>query len=181
MRVVVDNDKVMLRSGSAADAPALHALIGAHMDEGRLLPRTMTELSVHADRFVVVERGHALVACAELAPLSSTVAEVRSLVVEAGARGKGAARRMVAELVRRAQRDGIEQLCAFAHEPAFFVNLGFSLVPHTWIPEKIALDCATCPLFRACGQYALVLDLDALRGSAGRETRADLQVLAHAY
>jgi hypothetical protein len=32
-------------------------------------------------------------------------------------------------------------------------------VPHTWVPEKIAHDCAGCPLFRACGQYAMLLEL----------------------
>ena len=37
---------------------------------------------------------------------------------------------------------------------------GFSIVPHTWVPEKIAHDCIACPLFRNCGQYAIVLDLD---------------------
>jgi amino-acid N-acetyltransferase len=67
-------------------------------------------------------------------------------------------------LATRARRDGYLKLCAFAHEPAFFVRRGFSIVPHTWVPEKIAHDCNTCPLFRNCGQYAIVLDLD---GSAG--------------
>ena len=30
-----------LRAAVAADAPALHALIAAHLEEGRLLPRTL--------------------------------------------------------------------------------------------------------------------------------------------
>ena len=36
---------------------------------------------------------------------------------------------------------------------------GFSIVPHTWVPEKIAVDCHRCPLFRKCGQSAVVLSL----------------------
>jgi hypothetical protein len=32
-------------------------------------------------------------------------------------------------------------------------------VPHTWVPEKIAHDCIACPLFRNCGQYAVVLEV----------------------
>jgi len=51
-------------------------------------------------------------------------------------------------------------LCAFAHDPAFFVRRGFSIVPHTWVPEKIAHDCIACPLFRNCGQFAVVLEVD---------------------
>ncbi|MEZ5294352.1 MAG: GNAT family N-acetyltransferase [Vicinamibacterales bacterium] len=97
-----------------------------------------------------------VVACAELAPLSASVAEVRSLVVDRTARGGGVGRRLVDELVRRAAVEGFERLCAFSHEPGYFMRMGFSLVPHTWVPEKLAADCRACALFRQCGQHAVV-------------------------
>jgi N-acetylglutamate synthase-like GNAT family acetyltransferase len=177
MRVVVDNGpgrkrrasagralkaarpQIAIRPAVAADAPALHALIAAHLEEGRLLPRTLDELAVHAPRFVVAESGGQVVGCAELAPLSPAVAEVRSLVVSRAARRHGLGVRMVDDLAARARRDGYTRLCAFAHDPAFFVRRGFSIVPHTWVPEKIAHDCIACPLFRNCGQYAVVLEV----------------------
>jgi amino-acid N-acetyltransferase len=176
MRVVVDNGpgkkrrsasgrslksarpQIVLRAAVPGDAPALHALIVAHLEEGRLLPRTLEELTVHASRFVVAVAGDRIVGCAELAPLSKDVAEVRSLVVNRDARNLGAGARMVEELGARARRDGYDRLCAFAHDPAFFVRRGFSIVPHTWLPEKIAHDCNGCALFRNCGQYAVVLE-----------------------
>jgi N-acetylglutamate synthase-like GNAT family acetyltransferase len=34
--------------------------------------------------------------------------------------------------------------------------MGFSIVPHVWLPEKIVADCHTCSHFRNCGQYAVV-------------------------
>lgn len=37
--------------------------------------------------------------------------------------------------------------------------MGFTIVPHMWVPEKIAHDCTSCPLFRRCGQYAVTLTL----------------------
>ena len=178
MRVVVDNGpgkrrrasssrslksappQVGLRAAVAADAPALHALIASHLEEGRLLPRTLEELTMHAPRFVVAVAGVQIVGCAELAPLSPEVAEVRSLVVSRDVRRLGVGVRMVGELAMRARREGYRRLTAFAHDPAFFVRRGFSIVPHTWVPEKIAHDCNSCPLFRNCGQYAIVLELD---------------------
>lgn len=190
MRVVVDNGPgkgrrplaaklarpatpaTTLRAVTAADAPALHALIAAHLEEGRLLPRTLGELADHAHRFVVATRGEAIVGCAELAPLSRAVAEVRSLVVGRDARQSGLGYRMVDELGRRARREGFERLTAFAHDPRFFVRLGFSIVPHTWVPEKIAHDCHSCPLFRNCGQYAIVLDLERAYAQSGANARA---------
>ena len=189
MRVVVDNGPgkgrraagaksprpakpaTTLRAAVSADAPALHALIAAHLEEGRLLPRTLAELADHAHRFVVAVQGERIVGCAELAPLSAAVAEVRSLVVSAEARQAGLGQRMVDELGRRGRREGFTSLCAFAHDPRFFVRLGFSIVPHTWVPEKIAHDCHSCPLFRNCGQYAIVLDLARAQSLTGAGTR----------
>jgi amino-acid N-acetyltransferase len=180
MRVVVDNGpgklrastnrslksaqpQIVLRAAVSADAAALHALIASHLEEGRLLPRTLDELTIHAPRFVVAVAGGQIVGCAELAPLSPEVAEVRSLVVSRDARRLGVGVRMVEELAVRARREGYARLTAFAHDPAFFVRRGFSIVPHTWVPEKIAHDCNACPLFRNCGQYAIVLELDRAR------------------
>jgi amino-acid N-acetyltransferase len=156
---------VTLRTATASEAPALHALIAAHLEEGRLLPRHLAELHVHAPRFVVAVRGRRIVGCAELAPLSAAVAEVRSLVVDRDARGLGIGRRMVDELQHQARLAGYERLCAFTHEPGYFVHQGFSIVPHTWVPEKIAHDCATCSLFRRCGQHAVILPLSQIRRS----------------
>ena len=169
---------VSLRAALPADAPALHALIVSHIEEGHLLPRALGELTVHAHRFVVAVQaspdGDRIVGCAELAPLSQTVAEVRSLVVGRGARKHGLGQRMVDDLGRRARRAGYERLCAFAHDPKFFVKLGFSIVPHTWVPEKIAHDCVGCPLFRNCGQYAIVLDLHSMPASVGSPVGASV-------
>jgi amino-acid N-acetyltransferase len=198
MRVVVDNGpgrkrrassgralkaarpQIAIRAAVAADAPALHALIAAHLEEGRLLPRTLDELAVHAPRFVVAESDGRIVGCAELAPLSPAVAEVRSLVVNRDARRHGLGVRMVDDLAGRARRDGYTRLCAFAHDPAFFVRRGFSIVPHTWVPEKIAHDCIACPLFRNCGQYAVVFEVaNVERASNLRRTAGERPSPAH--
>ncbi len=158
-RRLLPADGIVLRSAAAGEATALHGLIEAHLEEGRLLPRDREELAVHAERFVVaVQRGR-IVGCAELAPLSGRIAEVRSLVVDRRARSIGIGRLLVTELQRRARHAGFDHLCAFAHDAAFFARMGFSIVPHTWVPEKIARDCTMCPQFRRCGQHALVLPL----------------------
>jgi len=151
--------EVLLRSAVGSEADVLHALIATHREEGHLLPREVDELRTHATRFVVaVQHGH-IVGCAELAPLSDRVAEVRSLVVDRRTRSLGIGRRLVAELQRRATLDGYATLCAFTHEAGFFVRLGFSIVPHTSVPEKIAHDCRGCVHFGRCGQHALVMPL----------------------
>jgi amino-acid N-acetyltransferase len=152
--------RITLRPAKTSEARTLHALISANLQEGHLLPRTLAELSVHASRFVVATRARRIVGCAELAPLSAHVAEVRSLAVDASDRGNGVGTMLVDELRRRARREGFEKLCAFTHAPAYFIQMGFSIVPHTWLLEKLTTDCVKCPLFRTCGQYAMVVPLE---------------------
>lgn len=151
--------EVTLRPATPADTDAIHALIVSHLAEGHLLPRALEEIGAHVHRFLVATRGDRVVACAELAPLSRAVGEVRSLVVSRDARRLGVGTDMIDALVQRATTAGFDTLCAFTHAPAYFVQLGFSIVPHVWLPEKIVTDCHSCPQFRRCGQYAVVRPL----------------------
>ena len=122
-----------LRAAAPDDAGAIHSLIVSHLAEGHLLPREREEIAIHAHRFTVIVRDARVVACAELAPLSRDVSEVRSLVVSGEARTLGLGDEIIDELVDRATTAGFEKLCAFTHAPSYFVQLGFSIVPHVWL------------------------------------------------
>jgi N-acetylglutamate synthase-like GNAT family acetyltransferase len=152
---------VTFRQAAASDAAAMHALISDNLEVGHLLPRTMDDIVDHATRFIVAELEGRVIGCAELAPLSATVAEVRSLVVDQRARGNHIGPQLVTELAGDAGTRGFATLCAFTHQPSHFVKMGFTIVPHMWVSEKIAHDCTSCPLFRRCGQYAVTLPLRA--------------------
>ena len=166
---IPDPESIAIRTADAPEAAAIHGLIVEHLAEGHLLPRELGEIVVHAQRFIVAVQGQEgcedVLACAELAPLSRSVAEVRSMVVSREARSLGVGRRIVDELVRRAAVAGFDKLCAFTHSPGYFVHLGFSIVPHVWLPEKIVTDCHACRHFRHCGQYAVVRSLERARHS----------------
>jgi amino-acid N-acetyltransferase len=155
---------IHLRTGGAADAAAIHGLISANLNTGHLLPRSLEDVNDHVHRFIVAIEDDVVIGCAELAPLSESVAEVRSLVVDEARRGRRTGMSLVTALADRARTLGYVTLCAFTHQPSHFVRLGFSIVPHQWVPEKIAHDCAGCSLFRHCGQYAVSLSLRAGAG-----------------
>jgi amino-acid N-acetyltransferase len=164
-----DSDVEQVRRGRVSDVPAIANLINANLAAGHLLPRSLEDLTNRAERFLVITDGDEVLGCAELAPLSRAVAEVRSLVVDERCRGRGLGSRLVEELRRWARRDGFSTLCAFTHHPSHFIRHGFSMVPHHWLPEKLSTDCYACPKFRTCGQYAMVL---ALKGGSVRTSAA---------
>jgi N-acetylglutamate synthase-like GNAT family acetyltransferase len=160
-----DTDEAIVRMACDSDVDAIHCLVSRHQIEGRLLPRSRDEIANRVARFIVAVLDGHIVGCADLAPLGRRVAEVRSLVVDGGARSCGVGRRLVQELEKRAFASGFETLTAFTHTPGYFVQLGFSIVPHTWVPEKIEADCRTCAQFRNCGQYAVMLPLIRMQSS----------------
>ena len=152
-----------LRTAVRNDARKIYALIRRNQQVGHLLPRHLSELRSRIDRFVVAVDGRgSIVACGELAPLSPLLAEIRSLVVREKRRGQGLGRRIVDELRLRGRATGYGDICVFTHQPGYFAHMGFSIVPHTWVPEKIMADCRSCALFRRCGQLAMVTDLDGM-------------------
>lgn len=153
------SSNVSLRVARAADVAVLHALIADNLEAGHLLPRGIDDLAQHAHRFVVAETDDTVIGCAELAPIGPTVAEVRSLVVHHEFRGRHIGPALINRIATDAVASGFSTLCAFTHEPSHFVRLGFTIVPHMWVPEKIAHDCTSCALFRKCGQYAVTLTL----------------------
>jgi amino-acid N-acetyltransferase len=152
---------ILVRTATPDDARHIHRLMTKHAAEGHLLPRTLADVTEHAGRFLVATSRGRIVGCAELAPLSAAVAEVRSFVVAGRSRGLGVGRTLVNRLRLRARRAGFEQLCAFTHSPEYFLRLDFSIVSHASVPEKIETDCRQCPLFGRCGQYAMVDELGA--------------------
>jgi amino-acid N-acetyltransferase len=155
--------QVVIRPARNEDVRQIHRLIDSHLQEGRLLPRELGELKRHVDRFLVAVHRNRVVACGELAPLSHTLAEIRSLVVDRDHRGFGIGRRVAEELRQQARRELFDRICAFTHQPAYFARLGFSIVPHVWLPEKMGTDCRSCTLFRRCGQFAMLDDLEPVR------------------
>ena len=159
---------VCVREAGPADAADIYALVTEYLEDGHLLPRGLDEIRVHVHRFLVATQDDRVVGCGELAPLSSDVAEIRSLVVSRGLRSLGLGAEIIERLVQRATSCGFEKLCAFTHRPSYFVvHHGFSIVPHVWLPEKIVTDCHSCPHFRRCGQYAVMRALEQRRFSHG--------------
>jgi amino-acid N-acetyltransferase len=134
--------QVELRVATPEDVEAIHSLVADHVASDHLLPRTREEIAARISRFVVGDADGAVVGCAEQV------------------RGMGVGRLILDALVHRAVSAGHRRLCAFTHGPAYFIRLGFSIVPHLWVREKVFTDCVGCPLFRSCGQHAVVLALD---------------------
>ena len=149
---------------SEAMPERIHELIQRNQQAGHLLPRELRELtsrnrSLRRRQSTAADRSWRAASSrrsARRSPKSGRSSSARS-----GA-GRGSAGASSTSCRSARERRGFDDLCVFAHQPAYFAHMGFSIVPHTWLPEKIMADCRSCPLFRRCEQFAMVTDLDAV-------------------
>ena len=95
-------EPITIQSASIADAERLYDLITNQLAQGHLLPRELPELKAHATRFFVATADNVIVGCGDLAPLSPTVAEIRSLVVEVSHRGMGVGTSLIKVIIMQA-------------------------------------------------------------------------------
>jgi amino-acid N-acetyltransferase len=154
-----------VRPATPSDVPLIAALIRTHAARAEMLPRPLPAIWAALPDFVVGVWGGRVVACGSLEHYSPLEAEVRSLAVEAGARGLGCGSSVVQALVSEAQRRGTCRLFALTRAVPFFRRLGFVPANRSCFPDKIAKDCLGCARRDCCDETAVVLHLATGAGS----------------
>ena len=126
---------------------------------GHLLPRTLDDVTARASPFRGRRerrgrRARRAPSWRRSAPASPRCGRSSS---REDARGPAAGARHCRRAAPPRARRPVSRRCARSRTTrASSCGSGFSIVPHMWVPEKIAADCWSCPLFRKCGQYAVV-------------------------
>ena len=144
------------RSAKLPDAFAIEQLIQVHVGDGTLLPRSLKDICENIRDFIVVEDQGQVIGCGALHLYGPHLAEVRSIAVHPGSKGKGAGRRVVKALLHEAERQEVSGVCLFTRIPDFFEPLGFSIANREDLPDKIYKDCLACPKLHCCDEIAMV-------------------------
>jgi amino-acid N-acetyltransferase len=164
-----------VRSATAADAEAIHALFADEVAAGRMLPRDLEEIRRSADDWVVAESPEGrVVACGSLVSFGEGLAEVRSLAVASDQRGGGIGGLIVDALAGVASARGETRLLALTRRTGFFERLGFVRDLVANYPAKVWKDCTPCPLRERCDEVALVRDLVPATAQDGFDSVIDL-------
>jgi len=150
---------VAIRKARMGDVEAIHAMVSAHAREQSLLARSRAELYESLRDFDVAEADGRVVGCAALTIAWESLAEVRSLAVDDGWRGRGVGRMLVEACLVEARRLGITKVFALTAKREFFERQGFARVEKETLPHKIWADCIKCPKFPDCDEEALVIEL----------------------
>jgi amino-acid N-acetyltransferase len=138
----------------------LLALINGYAARNLLLFRTEASLRARLADFTVAvgedEGDGALLGCAALSALGPGLGEVRSLAVREDRVGRGIGRRLVESLLDEAADRGFVEVLSLTRQVTFFEALGFQVTRRERFLDKLAADCAACPLNVCCDETAMV-------------------------
>jgi amino-acid N-acetyltransferase len=145
------------RQAKLQDAVNIFELVNSLSGDGTLLRRSYAEICENVrDFFVVESEGGVFLGCGALHLYGPHLAEVRSIVVKAEAKGQGAGGRLLRALLQEAEGQGVVSVCLFTRIPEFFFHFGFRIADRTTLPDKIYKDCQACPRLYACDEVAMV-------------------------
>ena len=146
-----------VRHARISDAKAISALINCYAEHDKMLFRSLAEIYENLQMFLVADEEGAVVGCCALEIIWANLAEIKSLAVAPGQKGKGLGRALVEAAVDQARQLGVPRVFALTLEPRFFAKVGFDVVEKDTLPMKVWSDCARCPKQQCCDEIAVAM------------------------
>lgn len=136
-RVPPDSARPAVRRARIADVRKIKALVDS--DAGRvLLEKELVTLYEAIQEFwVVVDSDDDVLGAAALHVLWEDIAELRTVVVDKAARGRGVGHRLVGRLVDEARELGLKRLFVLTFETDFFSGHGFVEIDGTPVSQEV--------------------------------------------
>ena len=145
-----------IRKAKVTDAQAIHELINYYAEFDRMLFRSVSDIYENLQIFNVAEEKGKIVGCGALQVIWSDLAEIKSLAVAEGQKGKGIGKELVSYMILQAKEMGLPRVFALTLEPEFFRKMGFEVVDKAQLPMKVWSDCAKCPKQDHCDEIAML-------------------------
>ncbi|HEB57762.1 MAG TPA: amino-acid N-acetyltransferase [Gammaproteobacteria bacterium] len=126
------------RQARVEDIGGLLELIEPLEREGVLVRRSREQLELEIDKFTVMERDGAIIACAALLPfISDKMAELACLVVHPDYRGQSRGQTLYTYMERRARQLGVKKIFVLTTQTAhWFRERGFRAIDIKSLPMK---------------------------------------------
>lgn len=105
-------------------AQSIHGLIEQGVGEGRLIPRTLEDITDNLDTFLTYSLNGSMVACGAL-DIKEGIGVIRSIYVAPEQRGQGVAAALTNQLIARAKNEGLKQVTLNTVSPGIFKSRGF--------------------------------------------------------
>ena len=149
----------MIRKAKTKDAYQIAELINHYAKKGLLLPRSLNSIFENLRDFWIYEGEGKILGVVALHLVWEDLAEIKSLAVREGFRGKGIGRKLVERALKEAKDLGVKKVFSLTYAKEFFLKLGFREIDKGELPQKVWGECINCPKFPNCDEVALLKEL----------------------
>ncbi len=145
------------RKATLLDIPAMQTLVEPEVVSGVILKRDNDEVATNIRSYQLAFYKEKLVGFCALHVHTTTLAEVRSLIVDDSTRGSGIGSELIRLALKEAKELGLKEVLSLTYQQAFFEHLDFKEIPKESLPEhKIWADCINCKHFPICNEVSLI-------------------------
>ena len=134
-----------VRRAKMSDVDSIYQLTAFWAEKGEILPRTRDNIIHDIQNFVVAEIDGKVVGSASLYIYQTSLAEIRSIVIEESAHKQGQGEALVQYLLEFAHQMELQQIIVLTYIPQYFAKLGFTLIEKSSLAENIIEDSEPSP------------------------------------
>ena len=152
--------KIEYVKAKLSDIPLMQKLVSPEVESGIILERNDDELATNIRSYTLAMYDAELVGFSALHIHSSSLAEIRSLIVKSSLRGNKIGEGLIQSALIEGNLLGLQKILVLTYKQAFFERLGFTEIPKESLPEhKIWADCIKCKHFPVCNEVSLIKNL----------------------
>jgi len=152
--------KIEFKKAILSDISKMQELIFPEVVAGVILPRDDDEIATNIRSYTLAYLENELIGFCALHIHTSNLAEIRSLIIKEGYRGKKIGEELVNLSIAEARDLNLKKVLSLTYKKSFFEKLGFLEIPKESIPEhKIWTDCIKCKHFPICNEVSLIKTL----------------------
>lgn len=152
--------KIEYRKATLRDIPKMEDLVLPEVVSGIILERSPDEMATNIRSYTLALSDNLLVGFCALHIHTSSLAEIRSLIVDENFRGQRIGENLINKCIDEAKELGLQKLLSLTYKQSFFENLGFMEINKESLPEhKIWADCIKCKHFPVCNEVSLIKNL----------------------
>jgi len=153
-------NKIEFSKAKLSDIENMQKLVIPEVESGLILARSSDEIATNIRSYILAKEDGEIVGFCALHIHTPSLAEIRSLVVKEGKRGRGIGESLVLRAIEEARTLGLQKVLSLTYRQSFFENLGFIEIPKESLPEhKIWADCIKCKHFPVCNEVSLIKTL----------------------
>ncbi len=152
--------KIEYKKASLCEIDSMQELVFPEVESGVILERSSDEIATNIRSYMLAYLDGMIVGFCALHIHTSSLAEIRSLIVKDTLRGNKIGENLVNRCIDEAKELGLQKVLSLTYKQSFFEKLGFVEIPKESLPEhKIWADCIKCKHFPICNEVSLIKNL----------------------